>query len=291
MNATSVAWLETPLGLKRSFADWHWHLVWQYRGHSVVYRLTQPNERALFLKLRPAAVYPSLSDEADLEALSGLIERVVGAEVEEIYLPLSRLINFHVQASQGLHAVTTQFLGRTLVRDVELHGEKLRAGQAVIFLYPSANRDPREFRDRLDRANLVVGVHHRHQRGLVGEGLAQDFRVDNPGLVDRQEGHIPASAGEDLDGVQDGFVLDARRNEVPPARRGQRFGHPSNCQIVAFGSAAREHHFSWLGADKLCNRCTGNVHRRFGLLTKVAHAGRITPVAGESLRHLVQHPN
>jgi hypothetical protein len=41
----------------------------------------------------------------------------------------------------------TQFLGRTVVRDVELHGEKLRAGDVVLFLYASANRDPREFRD------------------------------------------------------------------------------------------------------------------------------------------------
>jgi hypothetical protein len=41
----------------------------------------------------------------------------------------------------------TQFLGRTLVRDVELHGEKLRAGESVLFLYASANRDPREFPD------------------------------------------------------------------------------------------------------------------------------------------------
>jgi cytochrome P450 len=41
----------------------------------------------------------------------------------------------------------TQFLGRTVVRDVELHGEKMRAGDAVIFLYASANRDPREFDD------------------------------------------------------------------------------------------------------------------------------------------------
>ena len=39
----------------------------------------------------------------------------------------------------------TQFLGRTLVRDVELHGEKLRCGESVLFLYASANRDPREF--------------------------------------------------------------------------------------------------------------------------------------------------
>jgi cytochrome P450 len=41
----------------------------------------------------------------------------------------------------------TQFLGRTVVRDVEMHGEKLRTGEVVLFLYASANRDPREFSD------------------------------------------------------------------------------------------------------------------------------------------------
>jgi hypothetical protein len=41
----------------------------------------------------------------------------------------------------------TQFLGRTLKRDVRLHGQTLRAGQPVIFLYASANRDEREFPD------------------------------------------------------------------------------------------------------------------------------------------------
>jgi cytochrome P450 len=39
----------------------------------------------------------------------------------------------------------TQFLGRTVVSDLELHGQTLRAGQPVIFLYASANRDEREF--------------------------------------------------------------------------------------------------------------------------------------------------
>jgi cytochrome P450 len=41
----------------------------------------------------------------------------------------------------------TQLLGRTVRRDVRLHGETLRAGQPVMFLYPSANHDPREFPD------------------------------------------------------------------------------------------------------------------------------------------------
>jgi cytochrome P450 len=39
----------------------------------------------------------------------------------------------------------TQFLGRTVTRELTLHGEKLQPGQGVILLYPSANRDEREF--------------------------------------------------------------------------------------------------------------------------------------------------
>ena len=49
----------------------------------------------------------------------------------------------------------TQYMCRSLLRDVELHGEKLRAGQPILLLYASANRDEREFPDpdiyRIDR--------------------------------------------------------------------------------------------------------------------------------------------
>jgi type I pantothenate kinase len=48
----------------------------------------------------------------ELDQLSGLIEDLSMSEVEQIYLPLSRLLNLHVAAAQELHAVTTRFLGR-----------------------------------------------------------------------------------------------------------------------------------------------------------------------------------
>jgi type I pantothenate kinase len=48
----------------------------------------------------------------DLEQLSGVIEDLSMNEVEQIYLPLSRLLNLHVAAAQELHGVTTRFLGR-----------------------------------------------------------------------------------------------------------------------------------------------------------------------------------
>jgi len=41
----------------------------------------------------------------------------------------------------------TQFLCRMVVKDLELRGQKIRAGQPVLFLYPSANRDEEEFAD------------------------------------------------------------------------------------------------------------------------------------------------
>jgi cytochrome P450 len=41
----------------------------------------------------------------------------------------------------------TQFRGRTHTEDVLLRGQTLRAGHAALFLYPSANRDDREFDD------------------------------------------------------------------------------------------------------------------------------------------------
>jgi cytochrome P450 len=39
----------------------------------------------------------------------------------------------------------TQFLCRSVSREISLHGQTLRPGQGVLLLYPAANRDPREF--------------------------------------------------------------------------------------------------------------------------------------------------
>jgi type I pantothenate kinase len=58
---------------------------------------------------------PLTLDDADLDRIRGLVERVSLLEVEEVYLPLSRLLNLYVAAVQGLYRATSTFLG---------HGEK-----------------------------------------------------------------------------------------------------------------------------------------------------------------------
>lgn len=54
---------------------------------------------------------PLTLSEDDLAQLQGIHERVSLDEVEEIYLPLSRLLNLYVAATQELHRATETFLG------------------------------------------------------------------------------------------------------------------------------------------------------------------------------------
>src|SRR5262249_15255939 len=54
---------------------------------------------------------PLTLTEDDLTQRRGLNDRVSLDEVTQIYLPLSRLLNLHIGASQALHGATATFLG------------------------------------------------------------------------------------------------------------------------------------------------------------------------------------
>ncbi|GAA2737024.1 type I pantothenate kinase [Pedococcus aerophilus] len=66
-------------------------------------------DRTAWARLREN--HPLNLDAGDVARLQGLGERIDLAEVEEVYLPLSRLLNFYVGATAGLHRITSDFLG------------------------------------------------------------------------------------------------------------------------------------------------------------------------------------
>ena len=68
----------------------------------------QQFSRSAWAKLR--ANTPLTLTEADLSELRGINEKVSLKEVVEIYLPLSRLLNLYVAATQELYKVTDTFL-------------------------------------------------------------------------------------------------------------------------------------------------------------------------------------
>jgi type I pantothenate kinase len=56
---------------------------------------------------------PMTLSKADVEQLTGILEPVSMREVEEVYLPLTRLINLYAVAAQTLHRETNLFLGKS----------------------------------------------------------------------------------------------------------------------------------------------------------------------------------
>jgi len=102
---------------------------------------------------------------------------------------------------EGLrYGMPTQFLGRTVVAPVELREHRFEPGQIVIFLFPSANRDEREFEDpdrfdihRVSRRILTFG-HGSHSclgihiSALEGETALRTLLERHPEYVVREEG-------------------------------------------------------------------------------------------------------
>ncbi len=66
--------------------------------------------RAEWAALRAST--PMTLTEADIERIRGININLSVEEVEQIYLPMSRLLNLYVRASQGLFSVTDTFLGK-----------------------------------------------------------------------------------------------------------------------------------------------------------------------------------
>ncbi len=59
---------------------------------------------------------PMTLDQEDLNALRGVTEQVSMVDVEQIYLPLSRLLNLHFRSARSLSGVCDDFLGRLVGR-------------------------------------------------------------------------------------------------------------------------------------------------------------------------------
>jgi type I pantothenate kinase len=147
----------------------------------------------------------------ELDQLSGVIEDLSMAEVEQVYLPLSRLLNLHVAAAQELHAVTSTFLGRRDVRVPYILGiggsvavgksTTARVLRALLarwpdhprvdlittdgFLYPNAELKRRDLMDRkgfpdsFDTARLLNFLHDvKSGKERVEAPVYSHFRYD-----------------------------------------------------------------------------------------------------------------
>jgi hypothetical protein len=147
----------------------------------------------------------------------------------------------------------TQYMCRSLLRDAELHGQKLRAGQPVLLLYAAANRDEREFPDpdtyRLDRrpprhlgfshgTHACLGIHAARAEARLGieEFLARfpDYEVEE----EASSASRPSSSGLLRDAVSGCEERERMRlEEGSRSSRGQLgFGRATAERFAAEGA-------------------------------------------------------
>lgn len=123
-------------------------------------------------KLRAST--PMMLSEEDLQELRGINEDISLEEAADIYLPLSRLLNFHVAATQDLFQVMDRFLEKRLARVPYVIGisgsvavgksTTARILQALLSLWPNHPKVDRITTDGFLYPNEVLeerGIMHR----------------------------------------------------------------------------------------------------------------------------------
>src|ERR1700730_6599992 len=150
------------------------------------------------------------------------------------------------------------------VVDMERKGTKRLSGigvqQDAVF-----TSDLADLGERLDSADLIVGVHDRHKY-CPGRDCRRDIgRVDKPIGFDRDDGYLKAFFGEVLAAGEDGLVLDGGGNDVE-AFALKRAGDAGDGKVVGFGSAGGEHDFGFRASpDQFAELVAGNADSSGGL--------------------------
>ncbi len=100
--------------------------------------------------------------------------------------------------------------------------------------------DLRRLHDRLDGADLVVGVHEADEDRIAPNRLAHFVGIDEAEAIDRHERDRRAEPFEEAARFENGGVLDRGGDDMRRlAAAGEE--HPFEREIVGFAAAAREH--------------------------------------------------
>lgn len=100
-------------------------------------------------------------------------------------------------------------------------------------------RDPADLSDRLDRADLVVRVHDRHEDGIGPEGAPHVVGVDQAAGIHRHMGDLAAVLLQIFHGLQHRVVLDGGSDQMATFLL-VGIGGAQYRPVVGFSAPARE---------------------------------------------------
>ena len=152
-----------------------------------------------------------------------------------------------------------------------------------------ANRG--NFRNRVERADLVVGRHDRDQCRLRADGLFDRFRRDHAVLVQLQPINLEAIIFLELSSrFADGVVLGPGSDDPVRAGAGSPgHGRAADGKVIRFGSAGGKNDLIRTTVQSRRDRLTGGFNSRLGALSVAVDGGRVPELFGEIRQHGLQH--
>ena len=155
-------------------------------------------------------------------------------------------------------------------------------------------REAADFFERLDGAELVVGVHDGDENGFGPDGSAQILHIYLSFAIGRQIGDGHALFFEGLAGIEDGFVFDGRGDDVLAGFAGAHSQdwlchNPEDGVIVRFGAAAGKDDFLGAGADQGGHLFAGGFDGGASALARCVDGSGVGKFGGEIGKHGVEH--
>ncbi|MPM37184.1 hypothetical protein SDC9_83790 [bioreactor metagenome] len=121
----------------------------------------------------------------------------------------------------------------------------------------------------VDRADFVVDVHERNERGFIGQRLFQPGKIGRAILIAADQNDFGfRGAFQRAEGFVDGRMFDNACDD--PARAPKGLERAENGHVVRLRAAGGKIHFVSSAAERLCQTRARAVDRSFGF-----HGGRI----------------
>src|SRR5215510_8576517 len=138
--------------------------------------------------------------------------------------------------------------------------------------------------ERLDRPDLVVGVHYGDQRGFISQGFTRVFDPHNAFAINGQVGHAPALLFQSPARGQYRRVFDLRGDDMTaliPVGLGDAFDR----QVVRLGAARKKSDLGLVGVEQSCDLLPGVLDGLFRLLAVLMRGRGVAVNFGEVGQH------
>ena len=206
----------------------------------------------------------------------------------------ARPLGPHVQRAHALGSVKLVPRHREQVDTVAFDVDRnlaYRLHRVAVKDDPAFLGDAPDLADRMNRPDLVVGVHDRDQHGLVGDRVAHRVGIDHPVLVHRQVGHGRlARPFQRAATVEHRLVLGDAGDDVV-ALVLVELDNPLDRLVVGLGRAAGENYLLGLRIDQRGDLVARLVDRFLGFPAEaMVAAGGVAELLREVRQHRLQHP-